>query len=433
MPMAISAYLQPLFFLIYFFNVSQTTAQAPSMNTTDSSCSAHAPDFCDAYVVYRARAPDYMNLGKISDLFGVSRLSIKEASNLDSEDENLTSDQLLIIPLSCCCGGTDFSSNVSYEIKEDDSFYFVSTFVFENLTNYQEAERLNPSLHPTNLRSGDQVIFPIFCKCPTYDQSKKGVQFIITYVWQPSDGISQVSAMFNASVDDVTSENDFRNFTAAVALPVFIPVTKLPLLPKPSNSHASGERSRRHRLLTIALWSGIAALASSLACFLGFLHQRYCRREALDHEGSESEIGDAAKLKKAFDSQESSPRIKQGKLLLPGLSGYLGKPIVYETKVIMEATMSLAAQYKIGGTTYRATINGEVFAVKKTKDAKEELRILQKLNHTNLIKLTGISTDLDGSTFLVYEYAENGLLNEWLYRSPRLLQAPLLFSHGAKE
>ncbi|KAK9108775.1 hypothetical protein Sjap_016835 [Stephania japonica] len=412
--MAISACLQPLFFFLFFFHVSETIAKAPSINTTDSSCSANAPDFCNAYVVYRARVPDYMNLRKISDLFGVSRLSIKEASNLDSEDDQkLASDQLLIIPLPCRCSGTNYSSNVSYEIKEGDSFYFVSTFVFENLTNYQEAERLNPSLHPTNLSNRDHVIFPIFCQCPTYNQSEKGVQFIITYVWQPSDSISQMSAMFNVSVDDFTSENGFENFSTAVALPVFIPATELPLLPKPSNSHSPGERSRLRRLLTIVLWSGIAVLVSSLACFLGFLHQRYFRREALDPE-----MIDAAKVKKAFDSEESGPGIKQGKLL-PGLSGYLGKPIMYEAKAIMDATMSLAAQYKIGGTTYRATINGEVFAVKKTKDAKEELRILQKLNHTNLIKLTGISTDLDGSTFLVYEYAKNGSLDKWLYLYPK--------------
>lgn len=35
--------------------------------------------------------------------------------------------------------------------------------------------------------------------------------------------------------------------------------------------------------------------------------------------------------------------------LLAGVSGYLSKPIMYETKTIMEATMNFSEQCKIGG------------------------------------------------------------------------------------
>ncbi|KAL9333360.1 hypothetical protein Peur_073499 [Populus x canadensis] len=45
----------------------------------------------------------------------------------------------------------------------------------------------------------------------------------------------------------------------------------------------------------------------------------------------------------------------------------------------MEGTMDLNEHYKIGGSVYRAKINGRVLAVKKTKDdVTEELKILQK-------------------------------------------------------
>ena len=62
--------------------------------------------------------------------------------------------------------------------------------------------------------------------------------------------------------------------------------------------------------------------------------------------------------------------------LLPGVSSYLGKPIIYEVKEIMEGTMDLNEHYKIG-SIYRVKINGQVLAMKKTKDdVTEELRIL---------------------------------------------------------
>jgi len=57
----------------------------------------------------------------------------------------------------------------------------------------------------------------------------------------------------------------------------------------------------------------------------------------------------------------------------------------------MEGTMDLNEHYKIGGSVYRAKINGRVLAVKKTKDdVTEELKILQKVSHANLVKLMGI-------------------------------------------
>ncbi|KAL9383496.1 hypothetical protein Peur_023819 [Populus x canadensis] len=84
----------------------------------------------------------------------------------------------------------------------------------------------------------------------------------------------------------------------------------------------------------------------------------------------------------------------------------------------MKGTMDLNKHYKIGGSVYRAKINGRVLAVKKTKDdVTEELKILQKVSHANLVKLMGMSSgfDREGNRFLVYEFAENGSLEKWLH------------------
>ncbi|KAJ6961692.1 hypothetical protein NC652_000587 [Populus alba x Populus x berolinensis] len=54
----------------------------------------------------------------------------------------------------------------------------------------------------------------------------------------------------------------------------------------------------------------------------------------------------------------------------------------------------------------------------KTKDdITEELKILQKVSHANLVKLMGMSSgfDREGNRFLVYEFAENGSLEKWLH------------------
>lgn len=131
--------------------------------------------------------------------------------------------------------------------------------------------------------------------------------------------------------------------------------------------------------------------------------------------GSSLETGVLIQMKKQSRSEKFEPKITQGKQL-PGVSGYLSKPIMYETKAIIEATANFDEHCRIGGSEYRATINGQVLAVKKTKkDVTEELKILQKVNHANLVRLVGISSNTDGNRFLVYEYAENGSLDKWLH------------------
>ncbi|MCL7041759.1 hypothetical protein MKW94_000199 [Papaver nudicaule] len=81
----------------------------------------------------------------------------------------------------------------------------------------------------------------------------------------------------------------------------------------------------------------------------------------------------------------------------------------------MEATMSFDEHCRIGGSIYQGTIQGNMVAVKKAKhDITNELRLLQKVNHANLVKFMGVSIDTDEYCYLVYEFAENGSLDKWL-------------------
>ena len=397
--------------LLLFSSTNHIRAQSPANPVTNFSCftDSHVP--CQAYVVYRAQAPGFLDVGNISDLFGLSRLSIAEASNLDSEEAQLSRDQILLVPVSCGCIGNHYFANVTYKIKKDDTFYLVSVNAFENLTNVNAVKALNPALEPTTLQIGVEVVFPLFCKCPSKSHLDKGINYFITYVWQAGDDVLSVADNLKASPVDIRVENNDRNFSAAVDLPVLIPVSQLPLLPQPER-----KVSKDRRILAVILSTG--ALVSFLLVALLVYTRFHWRKKTLDHSNSSLETSDLIKLKKALENENVELKIIQDKLL-PGVSGYLGKPILYETEVIMEATMNLNEHYRIGGSVYRATINGQVVAVKKTKeDVSEELMILQKVNHGNLIKLMGVSSDTDGNRFLVYEFAENGSLDKWLHPKP---------------
>lgn len=383
-----------LLLALMFFYTSFIAAQSPMKTGTNFSCPADSLNPCETYVVYSAQSPNLLSLVNISDVFGVSPLSIARASNIRAEDSKLTPGQLLLVPITCGCTGNRSFANITYEIRPGDNYYIVSTTSFENLTNWHVVQDLNPNLHPNVLPIGVKVIFPLFCRCPSKNHLAKGIKFLITYVWQPSDNVSLVSAKFNASEMDIMTENKYQNFKSADHLPVLIPVSRMPSLSQPYSSQKR-EGTNHLLLVIIGIILGCTLLIAVITMSLVYV---YCQR------------------KKKKSLKKSASFLETADKLLSGVSGYVSKPTMYEFNVIMEATMDLDQQCRIGGSVYKAKIDGQVLAVKKVKeDVTEELKILKKLNHCNLVKLMGVSSDNYGNCFLVYEYAENGSLDNWLY------------------
>nr|XP_016452232.1 PREDICTED: protein LYK5-like [Nicotiana tabacum] len=398
-------------FLFLILSSSNITAQTSSTDT-DFSCSINSSLSCDTYVTYRARPPNYFDVGSISDLLEVSRLSIAKATGLVSEDTELFPDQLLLVPVKCYCNGSHYFSNVTYQIKKGDSFYSASVGAFENLTNYHVVQDMNPTLDPTNLTVGVEAVFPLRCKCPAHSDLEKGLQYLVTYVWQPWDDLLPVSNMFGATAADILAANNYRNFTAAICLPVLIPV-KFPIILQSYPSPTSSRKSKRGWIL-IAVLNSMGFLVVFSLCLMVYMRLLHEKRRTLARNTSTLESSDLIQTKKASKNEILEHKTNQDKLL-PGVSGYIGKPIMYDLKIIMEATRNFNERYSIGGSVYKATINDQVVAVKKTNRSSEELMILQKLNHANLVKVMGVSSDNHGNFFLVYEYAENGSLDKWLF------------------
>ncbi|KAG9148826.1 hypothetical protein Leryth_024913 [Lithospermum erythrorhizon] len=395
--------------LILIISSSYVTPQSlfPG-DSTDFSCS-NSTELCETYVTYRARSPDFMNLGNISDLFGVSRLNIMKANGLASEDAQLFSNQLLLVPIICNCNGSYFFSSVSYQIKSLDSFYSVSSLALENLTDYHLVQDMNPKFNPQNLTVGAEINFPLLCKCPSKSYKDRRIRYLITYVWQPEDQLSTVSAMFNASADDMISENNFKNFSAEICLPMLIPVKSASIMQQISSSNSRG-KSNHHMLLVAAGMSG-AFLILLLGFFVKRLHSR--KKKSLVRNSSSLETSDFLTKKEGckkgtFETKNSLDK------LLPGVSGYLAKPTTYDFEMIMKATMDFSERQRIGGSVYKAMIHDQILAVKKTQDGTDDLKILLRVNHANLVKLMGVTSDNFGNHFLVYEYAENGSLDRWL-------------------
>lgn len=434
--------ISPLFYLLPLVFVSSARPLV-SVSSTNNSCSFNSTSSnpCKAYISYRAQKSD--SLGKISDLFGVSRLTIAEASNLVSEDAILQLNQLLLIPLPCACTGGKYLANVTYGIQKGDSFYWLSSTVFQNLTNWHVITEINPHLNPNLLRIGIKVTIPLFCKCPPgstdYDE---GIQYLITYVWQPNDEVSAVAHKFGAMESDIYRENNgLRSFDeAAVGMPILIPVSELPTLWQSNNLNAANTSSTSitntnyQRVIIIIVCSVgggiIFVLALVVIAFKVYFSRSLIPMKMKHSNTIQFSLSYNAMILRCkglpmetIDSiQQKGFPVKEDKLL-HGVSDYLSNPIAYDSGAIMAATLNLSEKFRIQGSVFKAVIDEKVLAVKRMKndEVSEELEILQRVNHANLVKLVGVASDITNTSeygpFFVFEYAENGFLEKLLFSS----------------
>lgn len=403
-----------LLFLFFFFSSPCFVASDSATNASVAS-SCNLKSVCKTYVTFFANSPDFLDLENVSGLFGVRPSLIAEASNLNPEDGgSLFPGELLLIPVNCTCNGNQYFANITYQIKHGDVYYTLAMTSFQNLTEWHVVNASNPNLDPNLLHMGDEVTFPLYCKCPSKTNiEKKNINYFITYIWQPTDNISVVSTEFNVSSDAVLAENNYTNMRDAVNRPVFIPLSRLPHFSHMNPYNEMKKNDKRKSIIIVLVSIGSSILIVVLIVGLVCAHFVRKNRKSVKWNKFSVETAKSPARNNAFGARID---LKDHDNLLPKVSDYLSRPILYDINVIMEATKNLNRCTRIGGSSvYRATIDKQVVAIKKSKeDITEELNILQKVNHVNLVKVIGFSVDVDRSCFLVYEYAENGSLDKWL-------------------
>lgn len=225
-------------------------------------------------------------------------------------------------------------------------------------------------------------------------------------MFQPSDALSSVASRFGVETQSIISLNGNKVSSFDT---IFIPVTLLPHLSQPAVSPSSppAVKPARKGLIT-GLAIGIGILGALLILSLGVLVLWKRREMETDEE----------KQKVQFNKCGMGMGMKGVEMnFMADVSDCLDKYKVFQIEVLREATNDFSDGCLIQGSVYRGSINGEVYAIKKMKwNAYEELKILQMVNHGNLVKLEGFCVDLeDGNCYLVYEYIENGSLHSWLH------------------
>jgi serine/threonine protein kinase len=131
---------------------------------------------------------------------------------------------------------------------------------------------------------------------------------------------------------------------------------------------------------------------------------------------SSVEYGALASRKQTTNTTTSSTSSGTRSLVPSDVRGAVESLTVYKYSELEKATAGFAEERQVPGTSvYRAVINGDAAAVKRVAgDVSGEVGILMRVNHSCLVRLSGLCVHR-GDTYLVFEFAENGALSDWIH------------------
>jgi serine/threonine protein kinase len=431
--------------------------QAASSNSSNIYTCTSLRQFCSTSILYRTQSSDE-NLTYVSTLFNTRASIIANASGLS----NLTSSTAapvayatpFYIPVNCSCqnrtNALTYETLVNRTIKSGDTFSIVAN-EYEGLTTYQAIEAANRNLQATDLQINKSFSVPLNCACPSSRQHKHGDKLILSFVNFPFETFSVVRSYFNLTPDQLAAANDLNASTESTIkafTTILVPLVNLPPLssinfisqsapasapsPAPNVSNSgNGSSSSSNKKLYVGIGIGIGAglifallVAAGIICVLLVCHRS--KQQGTGHGyGQESSNLETGSI---LTNDEGTPT----KVLYAGAAGSDGvgavgsaalldvvgsdKLQVFSYEELREATEDFSDIHWIQGSVFLGNLRGELVAIKLTKgNMTQELKILTQVNHANLVKLIGISTNNTEDLYLVFEYADNGSLSDCLH------------------
>ncbi|MCO5572199.1 hypothetical protein L7F22_025950 [Adiantum nelumboides] len=409
-------FFSPLSFCQQSYYTTRTTEVCTVEHPENAGylCEADTPS-CQTVAYFRVQSGFHGTLDAISTkLFNTTSSEIASASSFSNPSTLLSTGQGLYIPLTCTCYGNYSSQNVTYTIQAGDTFLKFATATYEGLTTCQAIQDANPQLVVTNLQINQQTITPIRCACPSAQQKRMGITSLVTYPVADGDDIKSVVSMFGVAEQQFLAANSLPNtsvplFAATtVLLPFLVKPTNPPNMTSPSSSSpltmtaSSSDKSHISAGVYVGVPIAVAALALNAAFVVYFLRRKRKGAQG-QHQVHPSLAPKNTKLPQ--DLHEGMLKFASSEKLAS-----------FTLKEISQATQNFSPETHIKGAVYRGVIKGQVVAVKKViRNVSQVLQILKKVHHANLITLLGFCIASPEQSYLVYEYAENGSLSDWLH------------------
>eukprot|EP01018_Ginkgo_biloba_P031982 Gb_32752 [translate_table: standard] len=370
---------------------------------------------CPAYLYYRAQT-GFRSVAQIGALLNSDKSAMAKLNNM-SEEQVLEIDQPVIAPVNCSCAGDYSQANATYVVQQGDSYFLIANNTYEGLSACQSLIRQNPySIRALPL--GTNITIPLRCACPTPSQARNGVKYLLSYLVTWGNDIPSISKNFNVSEQDTLDANGLtQQDTIYLFTTILVPLREAPSIssttttpsppppppvsPPPPTTSGGGSNTG----LYIGIGVGVGAFLLILTILAYIFFRRRHKKEDASPDSIPSPHKEEFQAKKAALPEDLVAGMSEMGYALP----------MYKFKELKAATHDFSPSCRIRGSVYRGVIDGTTVAIKQMKgDVSQEINILKRINHVNLIRLAGLCTSEDHS-YLVYEYAENGSLSDCLH------------------
>ncbi|KAK9061835.1 hypothetical protein SSX86_019019 [Deinandra increscens subsp. villosa] len=379
---------------------------------------------CQAYLTFRAKPP-YNTVASISNLLNANSTQLSQLNSV-SESFTFETGETVLVPARCSCLGQFYQANATYVIRSGDTPFLIANDTFEGLSTCH-AIRAQKSNLSVNIYTGSRLTVPLRCACPTEKQAASGVRYLLSYLITWGQYVSSISAIFGTETGLTLEANELSELdsniypftTLLVPLenppsrsqtiaPPPPPATSPPPSPPPPPP-ATSANDHKWIYMLVGIFGGIVLTFVIGLCAFWFCFLKR-RKTTPPMVASASQSFEAVEKpgEKKLDVDEDSE-------FMESLSSIAQSLKLYKFEELKSATQDFSPDCLIKGSVYQGTIKGELVAIKKMHgDVSNEIRLLNTIHHHNLIHLSGVCFN-DGHWYLVYEFAVNGPLSDWIY------------------
>lgn len=424
-----------------YLNNKQFDCYVNYSNTLGYVC--NGPSSCTAYLTFRSSAT-YSSVPSIAYLFSANADAIAEANNV-SDVASFREDQLLYVPVNCSCVTVAdrkryYQHNASYRLKTElETYLSVANDTYEGLTTCQAMMSQN-KYDSLNLLVGEDLIAPLIGACPSTNQTKKGFNYVVSYLAGWNDDVSTIAALFGVDEQRILEANELDSSSTIYPFnPILVPLettptkinlnpsppssTSPPSPPPPPSSSSSGGSSKKWVFVGIGIGSAVVALPI-LFLFIFLLWRRKRKQQPAAASPPKKVLspvavtgGEDSAGYRSLPGGRKDDTSNSWSISSDGVRYAIESLTVYKVDQLQKATGNFSESNRIKGSVFRGKFNGDDAAVKVLNgDVSAEINILKQINHSNIIRLSGFCVH-DGSTYLVYEFADKGSLRDLLVES----------------
>ncbi|KAB2034452.1 hypothetical protein ES319_D04G086900v1 [Gossypium barbadense] len=429
-------YLRALVLLIWLL-ISPLGQNLLSCNVTSPDALGYrcgingSEDQCGTFAVLRATSY-YSSLSNLSFYLGFNRVAIAEANGFSAQTEFLPRDQPLLLPIDCKCNNGFFHADLTKATIKGESFYGIAESL-QGLTTCKAIQDKNPGVSPWGLGDKVRLVVPLRCACPSPSEVALKARLLLSYPVSPGDTISNLAAAFNTTSEAIISANNrsletFEPESLATLTSLLIPLNGEPLPHFPETSiPIINPQKKKPRMWKAGVYIAVSGvvIGTIIAVAATFLVIRLKRKKKKQNLSKDDDlelqqlslsVRTASEKKVSFAGSQDAG---DGRLI-DSVTPRKALLELYTIEELRKATEDFNPSTHIEGSVYHGHLNGKNMAIRRTRTeniSKVETRFFTDAthHHPNIIRLLGTCVTEGSHPFLVFEYAKNGSLKDWLH------------------